>query len=66
MIILAIKSRVITQGRARLKFSGLYDACSVANTPRGVLGTRVNPDKCLIRVDGQIRLNTNTCGRGNF
>ena len=28
----------------------LYDACSVTNIPRGVLGTRVNPD---------------TCGRGN-
>ena len=33
----------------------LYDACSVANIPRGVMGTRVNPDKCRIRVDGQIR-----------
>ena len=30
---------------------GNLDACSVANIPRGVLGTRVNPD---------------TCGRGNF
>ena len=29
----------------------LYDACSDTNIPRGVLGTRVNPD---------------TCGRGNF
>ena len=33
----------------------LYDVCSVANIPRRVLGTRVNPDSCRIRVDGQIR-----------
>ena len=31
------------------------DACSVANIPRGVLGARVYPDTCRIRVDGQIR-----------
>ena len=29
-----------------------YDACSVVNIPRGVLGTRVNPGTCRIRVDG--------------
>ena len=44
-----------SQGRARCKFCALYDACSVANIPRGVLGTRVNPDTCRICVDGQIR-----------
>ena len=37
------------KGRARYKFSA-HDACSIANTPRGV-GIRVNPD---------------TCGRGHF
>ena len=31
------------------------DACSVANIPRGVLGARVYPDTCRIRVEGQIR-----------
>ena len=36
-------------------WDGNLDACSVANIPRGVLGTRVNPDTCRIRVDGQIR-----------
>ena len=41
--------------RARLKFRALYNACSVANIPRGVLGTRVNPKTCRIRVDRQIR-----------
>ena len=30
-------------------------ACSVANIPRGVLGTRMNPDTCRLRVYGQIR-----------
>ena len=30
-------------------------ACSVANILRGVMGTRVNPDRCRIRVDGQIQ-----------
>ena len=54
-IILAIKSRIITQGRARCKFRALYDACSVANIPRGVLGTRVNSDTCGKRLDTQIR-----------
>ena len=34
------------------KFRALYDACSVANIPREVLGTRVNSDTCWIRVDG--------------
>ena len=32
------------QGRA--KFRALYDACSVANIPSGVPGTRVNLDTC--------------------
>ena len=31
------------------------NTCSVANFPSGVLGTRVKPDTCRIRVDGQIR-----------
>ena len=53
-----------SQGRARCKFCALYDACSVANIPRGVLGTRVNPDTCRICVDGQIRFDT--CGCKNF
>ena len=43
------------KGRATCKFRALYDACSVGNIPRGVLGTRVNPKTCRIRVDGQIR-----------
>ena len=34
--------------------NGDLDACSVANIPRGVLGTRVNPDTGRIRVDGKI------------
>ena len=54
-IILAIKSRIIIQSRASCKFRVLYDACSVANIPRRVLGTRVNPHTCWIRVEGQIR-----------
>ena len=33
-IILAIKSRMIVQSRARCKFRAIYDACSVANIPR--------------------------------
>ena len=37
------------------KIRAFYDACSVANIPRGVLDTRVNPDTCRIRVEGQIR-----------
>ena len=44
-----------SQGRARCKFCVLYNACSVANIPRGVLGTGVNPDMCRIGVDRQIR-----------
>ena len=44
-----------SQGRARCKFRALYDACSDANIPKRVLGTRKNPDMCRIRVDGQIR-----------
>ena len=42
------------KGRARCKFRALYDAGSVANIPRGVLGTKVN------------HLNTDTGGRGNL
>ena len=44
-----------SQGRARCKFCALYNVCSVANIPRGVLGTGVNPDTCWIGVDRQIR-----------
>ena len=44
-----------SQGRGRCKFCALYNACSVANIPRGVLGTAVNPDTCQIGVDRQIR-----------
>ena len=40
-IILAIKPRIITQGRARYKFLELYDACSVANIPRAVLDKQI-------------------------
>ena len=39
------------KGRTRCKFRAFYDACCVSNFPRGVLGTRLNPD---------------TRGRGNF
>jgi len=44
------------RNRARLKFRALYNSCSVANIPRGVLGTKVNPDTPRIRMDmdGQI------------
>ena len=31
-------------------FVHFYDACSVANNPKGVLGTRVNPDRCRMSV----------------
>ena len=34
---------------------GNLDACSVANIPRGILGTRKNLDTCEIHVDEQIR-----------
>ena len=43
----------------------LYDACALANVSRGAMGTRVNPDTCRIRVDGQTRLKTDACRRGN-
>ena len=33
---------------------GNLDACSVANIPRGILGTRENPDTCRIHVDEQV------------
>ena len=68
-----------SQGRARCKFHTLYEACSIANISRGVLGTRVSPDTGRIRVDGQIRfqcgyawtrkffnLERNSCGFKNF
>ena len=61
-ITLAITSRIIIQSRARCKFRALYDACSVANIPRGVLGTRVNPDTCRISVDEQIRFESRYVG----
>ena len=35
------------------KKKNYYYYCSVANISRGVLGTRVNPDTCRIRVDVQ-------------
>ena len=39
----------------------------VANIPRAVLGTRVNPDACRVRGGkGKFDLNTDTCGNGNF
>ena len=40
-----------SQCKIRCKVRALYDGCSVANFPRGVLGTSMNPD---------------TCGHGNF
>ena len=68
-IIQAIKSRIIIQSRARCKFRALYDACYVANIPRGVLGTR-QKEWIRIRVGyvwtGKFDLNPDTCGRGNF
>ena len=36
------------------KIRAFYDACSVANIPRVVLDTTVNPDTCRIRVEGQV------------
>ena len=39
----------------------------LANIPRAVLGTRVNPDACRIRAEtSKFYLNTDTCGNGNF
>ena len=35
-----------SQCKVRCKVRALYDACSVANIPSGVLGTKVNPDTC--------------------
>ena len=67
MIFLEIKSKIITQSRVRCKFRVLYDECSVANIPRGVQGTRVNPDTCRICVDGQIRFpERKICGLKNI
>ena len=45
---------------------GNLDACSVANIPRGVQGTRMNPDPCRYVCTGKFDLNTDTFGRGNF
>ena len=42
------------------------DAGSVANIPRGVLGTKMNPETFRIRLDRQIRFEYDTCGRGHF
>ena len=68
-IILAIKSRIIIQSRGSCKFRALYDACYVANIPRGVLGTS-QKEWIRIRVGyvwtGKFHLNSDTCGRGNF
>ena len=56
------------KGRERCKFPA-FDACSVANIPRGVLSTRVHPDT-RIRIEfvwtGKFDLNMDTCERGNF
>ena len=41
----------LSQDEARCKFRALYDAGSVANIPRGVLGTKMNPDTFRIRFD---------------
>ena len=35
------------------KKKNYYYFCSVANISRGVLGNRVNPDTCRVRVDVQ-------------
>ena len=43
-----------SEGRARCKFRALFVAFRVANIPRGILGTRVTPVTCRMRVDGQI------------
>ena len=43
------------QSKMQILRACFYNACSVANFPSGVLGTRVKPDTCRIRVDGQIR-----------
>ena len=55
-----------SQGEARCKFRALYEAGSVANIPRGVLGTKMNPETFRIRLDRQIRFEYDTCGRGHF
>ena len=58
-IVRTLNSDIFLSGDVTRSSSVLYreylDACSVANIPRGVLGARVNPDTCPIRVDGQIR-----------
>ena len=49
------------------KIRAFYDACSVANIPRGVLDTRVNLDtRAGYKWTGKFDLNTNTSGRGNL
>ena len=45
---------------------GNLNACSVANIPRGGLGTKMNPDTCRLRITGEFDLNTDTCGRRSF
>ena len=35
-------------------------------SPRGVLGTKMNPETFRIRLDTQIRFEYDTCGRGHF
>ena len=37
-----------SQSRARCKFLAFYDPFPVSNIPRGVLGTRVNPDSKIL------------------
>ena len=68
-IILAIKSRIIIQSRGSCKFRALYDACYVANIPRGVLGTS-QKEWIRIRVryvwTSKFDLNSDTCERGYF
>ena len=46
--------KIATSSFEVLSPTGLYDACSVANILRGVLGARVNPDTFRIRVDVKI------------
>ena len=70
MIILTLKSRIITQGRARCKFRALYDACSVAWVQSvGVSDTcgraRVDVDICEFgKKTLRIQKYSDTCGRG--
>ena len=65
LVVLLTRWRRIRRGpweRGCSRWLPPYDACSVVNIPRGVLGTRVNPDMCgrvnsiwiRIRVDVEI------------